>query len=316
MKKNLMFDEVLKNYRVRTGMTQQQMVERLNEDSDFSAVSTISYHRWESGKVTPSVKKQARILLILDDREALRTLCQDCLRSVKFLEVTIKRRWDVRRFGFDYCYDEVDSKVLTFERLESWGDIPTQALQLQDTIYANRTKHILSDAKHVMMGSTFNYLMLAHHNEHFFGQLGFHVINAKALLDYFEHMKYDKVNTFNSLSVKDEDEVVFLSAFHSTRKDVFIRFLKNLVEALFELDTIPKYTYLRLYAGSLNTLIESQLMPRLVNKGGTTFPRLKHVNQEYEWLGYLVPTHLILLTYGAILTSYKLEIEQSLSLYD
>ncbi|MCG9731124.1 helix-turn-helix domain-containing protein [Shewanella sp. Isolate13] len=302
------FGEILKNYRIKNGLTQQKMVERLNADIDFAAVTTIAYHRWESGKVTPNIKKQAKALLILDCRDALIELCQHCKRSLKFLDATIKRRWNVRRFGFDYCYDNTDGSALLYERVEK---IPLAALTLQDAIYENRAQHIHVNAQQVLDHSTFNYTLLVRHDRHFYGQLGFHVMSVDRLRGYFDHMKYEKVNTLASLGLNDDDEVVFLSAFHSTRKDVFITFLKMWVEELFKLERIPQYTYFRLYGDILNSLIVSQLEPNLVTKGGTEQPRVKHVNSEYEWLGYLVPTHLILLSYGSVLECYEQLMEEN-----
>lgn len=104
-------------------------------------------------------------------------------------------------------------------------------------------------------------------------------------------MKYNKVQTLASLGISNDEDIVYLSSFHSTRKDVFLTFFKSWLEEMKALEPIPRYTYFRLHAASCNSLIES--------------PRVKHVNTEYEWLGYLMPTHLLILSYGSVLKCYE-----------
>ena len=299
------FSETLKRYRGQYNLTQQNVVDKLKKDFDFKSMSVISYHRWETGKVTPNINKQAKTLLLLGCKEELISLCKLSKRSQKFLDATIKRRWDTRRFGFDYCYDNTISKELTFKRINTIDELPPQALLLQNSIYKNQDKNIQLDIKKLLEECKSNFLLLSCHQEKLYGQMSFHVMKAIQLDNHLNKMSYDIVNTLESLSLKPDDDIVFLSSFHSTRKDVFIIFIKTLITELFKLERIPKYTFLRLHGSASNSLVTTQLMPRLVAKGGKKFPRVQHINTKYEWLGYLVPTHLILLGYGSILDCYN-----------
>lgn len=63
-----------KKYRSKTKKTQQDVVDTLACDPDFEAISNVSYHRWESGKNLPSIKRQAKILLLLNCKKDLQKL--------------------------------------------------------------------------------------------------------------------------------------------------------------------------------------------------------------------------------------------------
>ncbi|WP_045415852.1 helix-turn-helix domain-containing protein [Vibrio owensii] len=301
----MVFGDMLRNYRTLNDVTQQQMVDILAVHEDFDSISTVSYHRWESGKNVPSIKKQAKILMILGCNEELFSIAKDCQRALNFLEATISRRWDVNRFGFDYCYDTSNTGEVVYEVIKDYEVIPKEALTLQQRFYANKTECVQVDPEKVMQASKHNHMLIAKNDGLIYGQMWLHVMKASDLRDVFDRMKYNKVQTLASLGISNDEDIVYLSSFHSTRKDVFLTFLKSWLEEMKALEPIPRYTYFRLHAASCNSLIESQFSPILITKGGTESPRVKHVNTEYEWLGYLMPTHLLILSYGSVLKCYE-----------
>lgn len=299
------FCDILRSYRTSSGVTQQQIVDTLSEHEGFDSISSVSYHRWESGKNSPSIKKQAKILMILGCNHELFKVAKDCQRSLNFLEATVSRRWDVNRFGFDYCYDTSNTGEVVYELIEDYQELPKESLMLQQRFYANKEECVEVDPERVMQASSHNYMLIAKNEGLIYGQMWLHVMKACDLRDVFDRMKYNKVQTLASLGISKDEDIVYLSSFHSTRKDVFLTFYKSWLEEMKKLDSIPRYTYFRLHAASCNSLIESQFSPILITKGGTECPRVKHVNTEYEWLGYLMPTHLLILSYGSVLKCYE-----------
>ncbi len=292
---------ILKEFRLKNKMTQSELVNKLNRYAVFRSLTAISYHRWETGKVVPPVKKQAKLLMILDCKDELIKLCRLCQRDKNSLELTLKRRWDVRKFGFDFCYDNALSDDIEYSEVPNVYELPEAVVELQRSIYSNHEKGVEIDIERLLYDCKDTRFTIAQHNNMILGQLGFHTIKADALASYFRAMKYKEVNEISSL-VHPDEMVVFISSFHSSRKDVYITFMKNVIETIFSLKSIPEYTYLRLHGNITNALISSQLEPTVITLGGKLAPRVKYISTEYEWIGYMVPTHLILLGYGSLLS--------------
>ncbi|WP_440885322.1 helix-turn-helix transcriptional regulator [Vibrio campbellii] len=306
------FGDVLKGYRKSKDVTQQHIVDMLAKHKEFESLSTVSYHRWESGKNLPSVKKQAKILLLLGCNNELFDMARSCQRSVKFLEATLARRWDVNRFGFDYCYDTTNSEDVVYEIIQDYESLPGESLDLQQRYYANKEKCVKVNPEIIIQASSHNHMIIAKSKGRILGQMWLHVVKAGELREMFDRMEYDKVQTLASLGVLEDENIVYLSSFHSTRKDVFLSFYKSWIEEMRKIETIPRYIYFRSHSAPCNSLIESQFSPILITKGGTECPRVKHVNSEFEWLGYLMPSHLFILSYGGVVKCYD-EVIQELS---
>lgn len=299
------FSKVLKKYRSKTKKTQQDVVDTLACDPDFEAISTVSYHRWESGKNLPSIKRQAKILLLLNCKKDLQKLASIYQGSVSSLEAMIEKRWNKKRFGFDYDYDPSSNNDIRYEVLRSATCIPKESLVLQQRFYANKEACILVSPEEVFNKSKHNLALIARSDNLIYGQMWFHLMTSRDLQSVFNKMEYNSVQTLSSLGISEDEEVVFLSSFHSTRQDVYITFLKLWLEEIFELDSIPRYTYFRVIGNPGNSFIGSLLSPILLTKGSTFPPRINHINTKYEWLGYLIPNHLLVLVYGGVLHCYK-----------
>lgn len=60
------FSQILNTYRTYMKLTQNEVTTFIRSScDDYKTINVISYHRWESGKVTPNQKKQAAILSAL-----------------------------------------------------------------------------------------------------------------------------------------------------------------------------------------------------------------------------------------------------------
>lgn len=304
------FHHILKAFRESSSLTQQEVVERLCKHFDFHSLSTISYHRWESGKVTPPVKKQAKILLVLGCIEELRNMCTASKRSLPFFETALTQRWDSRLFGFDCSYDGLNSINIEYKRINTIEDVPFKTIQLQYSIYGSKEQYIKSQMEQTLKDSEYNFMLIAQQQERLYGQLALHVMTSAKLTSYFKRMKYNTVNTPSSLDIEDDTRIVFLSSLHSTRKEVFLTLLKTVMDEIFKLKEIPAYMCLRLHDDITNTLVKSLFEPRLMTIGRKDIPRVQHINTHYGWLSYLIPTHLFLLSYGSVLDYYNEVVEK------
>ncbi|QBF82630.1 hypothetical protein EXU30_07945 [Shewanella maritima] len=204
--------------------------------------------------------------------------------------------------GVDNCYDSLIEGHIPIVDVSDYDDFPEDAKALQAKIYDNLDEHIQINIEKLFQDSSRNFAFIAQQNERLYGQLAFHLISPLKLQDYFEQMHYNVVNPIlTAVENHEKEDVLFLSSFHSSKKSVFLSFVKTVIETALGFSKIPKYTFVRLYGDPSNNLVVEHLDPTLISTGGRKYARVKLHNKNYDWLGYLIPTHLLLLGYGAVL---------------
>lgn len=64
-----MFSQILVNFREKNNITQQELIDKVNEyyDNLFTKLDTVTLSRWENGKTSPSLKKKILIIDFLDE---------------------------------------------------------------------------------------------------------------------------------------------------------------------------------------------------------------------------------------------------------
>ncbi|OBT04673.1 hypothetical protein A9267_17135 [Shewanella sp. UCD-FRSSP16_17] len=296
------FDILLKSFRSRVGATQEEFVELLQRQPEYERLTAVSYHRWESGKVSPPLKKQAQILLLLNANTELAELCASSIVFLQSFKKQLSLRWGGSFEGVDNCYDSIFEEHIAIKDVSGYDNFPEEAKALQAKLYDNFDENIQINIEKLLQDSSRNFAFIAQQNERLYGQLAFHLISPLKLQDYFEQMHYNVINpTLTMAENNEKEDVLFLSSFHSSKKSVYLSFVKILIETTLTFTKIPKYTFFRLYSAPFNNLFVENFNPILISTGGRNYARVKLHNKNYDWLGYLIPTHLLLLGYGSVL---------------
>lgn len=297
------FAQKLNTYRTSNKLTQKQVVAKLSIDETFASLTILSYHRWEAGKTSPSIKKQAKVWFLLNEKRNLRQLSESNKHGLPDLKRALTERWDCRQFGVDNLYDASSDQTLTFKKVDLLENVPSQAFKAHNTIYST-TDDDMSDYKNLVKTSSHSLILLAYKNTAIAGQMALQVTNVDTLthhLHLLDQIKNTTVNKLESLELSSDEDIIFLSSFHCTQQQIYIYFANAFIEEILQLEKMPRITYVRVYGDIQNKLIISLLEPKLIDMGTQELARVKHGNKAYSWLGYAIPTHLLLLNHGALL---------------
>lgn len=299
----LTFSQKLKTYRTSYNLTQRQVVAKLSIDEAFASLTILSYHRWEAGKTSPSIKKQAKVWFLLNEKCNLRQLGESYKHGLPDLKRALTERWERRRFGVDNLYDDPTAQDLTFQKIDLLANVPKQAFKAHNSIYST-TDDDINDYKHLINTSSYSSILLAYRNSAIAGQMALQVTSVDRLTHHLHHLDQVKNTTINNLvsqGLSLDEDIIFLSSLHCSQMQVYIYFINTFIEEILQLEIIPRITYLRVYSDIQNRLITALLEPSLIDTGGQEFARVKHGNKAYNWVGYVIPTHLLLLNRGAFL---------------
>lgn len=289
------FSKALQKYRKKNNFTQEQVVLLLQRYGDFLSTNTISYHRWEAGKVTPSIKKQAQVMLLLNNRNALIEICKSFDFALSDFNVFMHKRWGMRRDGHDYFYNVIDNESLTIKELNSLSEFPEPVKYSQYHIYYN--DHSLSP-EFLDDITIENKILLAKSDNLIQGHIAAHTLPSNQLSKYITEFEGSIINPIPCI---DNEIILFISSAHSSQETVAMLMVKKVIEFIINLDNIPRFSYLRVYGDNANKFFEKNLSPLLITMGKGKCERVTKNNKKAAYLGYVVPTHLLLLLYGDVL---------------
>lgn len=295
-----MFSKALKMYRNKNGLTQEKVVLILQRYGDFLSTNTISYHSWETGKVTPQIQKQAQIMLLLNNRDSLKDICKYSNFAYNEFKAFLQKRWFVRRYGHDYFYNFPNNDLLTIKELDHLSEFPDLVKYSQYNIYYD--DHPVSpDYLDALV--IHNKILLFQNTELIQGHIAIHTILASKLANYITKFEGDMIN---QLPCIDNEVILFVSTIHASQETTSLLIIKEAIEFMIPLNDIPRFCYIRIFGDNANKFFEKKLSPILITMGKGKCQRVCKNNQKAAYLGYVVPTHLLLLLYGNVLKQLEL----------
>ncbi|MGR5270068.1 hypothetical protein ACPV5R_20205 [Vibrio astriarenae] len=241
--------KVLKSYRNFMGLTQPELVCMIKSiDQGFRCLDVVSYHRWESNKVTPNVEKQS---LILSSFGLVK--CAQTLSSDKGTEIN---NYIDKKFGHSHFPEYVFGKSNVHKESERWtalkGEvIPNFIYTFQQTAYGNSnsssqfrtlTSKAVNSALEVYFSSTkpnqiTGHLIYFHLRQNCFGEL-LSQINGKVTT----HLELKAIKS----------DVLFIACYFASSKQIFTNQLLKLINYLYSTPAI-KHVYFRSYDPILTT---------------------------------------------------------------
>ena len=234
------FSLILRTYRQHMNITQEQTARMIRENNrNYASVNVISLHRWETGKVKPSLKKQCTILDSLG--------LDKCVGAIHLPESTelsdyLTERYDSHRWPI-YVRNSLNCNVFS-ESSESLDDFPEYLLEMLERVYKeeNPEKYLSSILEASEHSSYHTYFDESN------TMIGHLFISSMSVNNFFTLSESD---TFLPLSrVEKTKNILYVICRFSLTKQTFKEQLLKLIDLSYQNENIA-FIYMRSYEEAL-----------------------------------------------------------------
>ncbi|QQX79906.1 hypothetical protein JK628_20780 [Shewanella sp. KX20019] len=294
------FAVLLRQYRQSNASNQAEVIEKLRSiDSSFEKLDETTYSRWENAKTTPSLIKQAKILINLSMKSELRQLVTNHYTHNKStLEKTISNR-----FGLYKKADTPYKILLNKVNIEHHNCISSEYISFMEDFHKSVYSRNLTASKIELTKN--NKSDIYYFNNMLGNTIGhFAVTQAKwSLLEPVIREEYELNHNINTIN--KDSKILYLLSDYSIHKDIFLYKHKIIADIVYNNDI--SYVIAKMYIG-LPPLHE-QYKFKVIASGQEDDMGVKHNLNKFQWIMCLIPAENIMTAVTATITREDIDLD-------
>ncbi|WP_104026857.1 helix-turn-helix domain-containing protein [Vibrio jasicida] len=285
------FSLELRGFRKKLGFTQQEMVDFIRDSNPcyFDKLDVVSFHRWESGRVKPSIFRQAKILETLGKDTLIKRLSKSKSEMViDYFESYATGRYDSIN-NLDLVYLD-KSKIYSFDN-KGLSDYPVQLIDFQERIIGTENPDEYFKVLEELSSFT-GFTTYCNKHNIYCGHLTYMSLPKKNV-----DIGHNIVEPY--MMSDNEDNYLFIPCMYASEKNIFFHQIIKVIEMLYFFPEITE-VYFRIYDSKLMTMFDKVFNTHVSCKGELYSNGIKLGASKYKWVGLGVDSTSMKLAYEGV----------------